>query len=548
MNTFIKLFFKHFGLKSFMYIISVIGLLANQLPEYFSMINSVPIFMIMYQIIIIYFLYCVYRKDIEEFKLGISNNFVKELKILFSKVAYNYINVQEYVKNLKMSTDVNYVQHLVIIFKTETMKNLIKFFFKYFSVFLVKPLGFNQHPAAHGFGGLIVGFITCNRVTKRNLPNNILNGNIILPLGIVGIFSKLCSFINAGSIDILDVDIKWIIIFIGGGLLINILLDNLNNKDSTPKAGTKTQSLVPAMWSGAGSEESSTEDADADGKKKTKWEQFKDYCRNHKKEIAVIVLVVVAAIIYGRYPKSPQPPKGPTGDNPTPPPQNEDPKPQDEDPQPQGGNHPPPPQQEDKKDEKTGEHTEDPKPEEHDGAPTDRQTEKTKESSNPSTSGEQKQKYTPTHETPETTNQEEIKKRFKKNPFLFNSSINIEAYNKTKIVAIAVGLCRRELVQDTNGIVSVEETLNSFGAPGSYARKEIPTVLTQILSRVDWVKAKTPQGTLLYWELENITASTRECIRILKQSECTRGEFVKVFDVISEYYPRINTIYKNSPK
>jgi type IV secretory pathway VirB10-like protein len=74
----------------------------------------------------------------------------------------------------------------------------------------------------------------------------------------------------------------------------------------------------------------------------------------------VIVLVVVAAIIYGRYPKSPQPPKGPTGDNPTPPgptsppppPQNEDPKPQDEDPKAHGGNPPPPPQQEDKQDPK----------------------------------------------------------------------------------------------------------------------------------------------------------------------------------------------------
>jgi hypothetical protein len=56
----------------------------------------------------------------------------------------------------------------------------------------------------------------------------------------------------------------------------------------------------------------------------------------------VIVLVVVAAIIYGRYPKSPQPPKGPTGDNPTPPGPTSPP--------------PPPPQQEDKKDEKTEEH------------------------------------------------------------------------------------------------------------------------------------------------------------------------------------------------
>jgi hypothetical protein len=306
MNTFIKLFFKHFGLKSFMYIISVIGLLANQLPEYFYMINTVAIFMIMYQIIIIYFLYCVYRKDIEEFKLGISNNSVKELKILFSKVAYNYINVQEYVKNLKMSSYVNYVQHLVIIFKTETIMNLIKFFLKYFSIFLLKPLGFTQHPAAHGFWRLLVsGGINCNRVTRGNLPDNILNGNIILPLGLVGILGKVFSFINAGSIDILDVDIKWIVIFIIGGLFINILLDNLNNKDSTSKMGTKTKTSVPAVFgSGSGSGDSSEDDE----KPKSRWERIKKFYWNHQQEIHAIAFGIVATFVFiyipRKYPKN----------------------------------------------------------------------------------------------------------------------------------------------------------------------------------------------------------------------------------------------------
>jgi hypothetical protein len=49
-----------------MYIILVIGLLAKQLPVYFSLINTNEIFMIMYQIIIIYSLYCVYRKDVKD--------------------------------------------------------------------------------------------------------------------------------------------------------------------------------------------------------------------------------------------------------------------------------------------------------------------------------------------------------------------------------------------------------------------------------------------------------------------------------------------------
>jgi hypothetical protein len=64
----------------------------------------------------------VYRKDIEEFKLGISNNSVKELKILFSKVAYNYINVQEYVKNLEISTYVMKIVNTIMLFKIKKNK------------------------------------------------------------------------------------------------------------------------------------------------------------------------------------------------------------------------------------------------------------------------------------------------------------------------------------------------------------------------------------------------------------------------------------------
>jgi hypothetical protein len=108
-----------------MYIISVIGLLANQLPEYFYMINTYEIFIIMYQIIIIYSLYCVYRKDVEGFKLGISNNSVKELKILCSKVAYNYKNVQENEKNLELG--IYGIEPITITMSVKVKQNRLKF-------------------------------------------------------------------------------------------------------------------------------------------------------------------------------------------------------------------------------------------------------------------------------------------------------------------------------------------------------------------------------------------------------------------------------------
>jgi quinol-cytochrome oxidoreductase complex cytochrome b subunit len=155
-------------------------------------------------------------------------------------------------------------------------------------------------------------------ITEEIKGNNILKNNIIIPLGFGAIITKVFSLINAGSIDIFDVDIKWIIIFVIGGLFINLLLDKLHNKDSSPKAGTKTKSSVPAMGSGAGSKESSPESDDDDSKNKSLWEKVKNFCYNHRTEIAIGIVALISIIIYGQYKKPSTPPTPPTGDNPKP--------------------------------------------------------------------------------------------------------------------------------------------------------------------------------------------------------------------------------------
>jgi hypothetical protein len=192
------------------------------------------------------------------------------------------------------------------------MKNFIKFFCTYFFTLLLKPLGLlglHQHPAAHGVLGLIVGCITCKMVTRRNLPNNILNGNIILPLGIVGIFGKVFSLINGGWIDILDVDIKWIIIFVMVGAAITLLLDNLNNKDPTPKTDTKTQTAALGSGSGSGDSGDSSEDNE---KPKSRWERIKKFYWNHQHEIHAIAFAIVAIVVFGCFRKDePKDPKNP---------------------------------------------------------------------------------------------------------------------------------------------------------------------------------------------------------------------------------------------
>jgi hypothetical protein len=73
------------------------------------------------------------------------------------------------------------------------------------------------------------------------------------------------------------------------------------------------------MGSGAGSAESSPESDDADGKNKSLWEKVKNFCYNHRTEIAIGVLVIISIILYGQYKKPPTPPTLPTGDKPTPP-------------------------------------------------------------------------------------------------------------------------------------------------------------------------------------------------------------------------------------
>jgi hypothetical protein len=415
MNTFIKLLFKPFVMIT---VLGIIGVLTFSFT-----VNTYEIFIIMYQIIIIYYLYCV-------------NRYVKSSDIKFSRVD-------------------------------------------------------------NGAG--------------------ILEGTILFPMGIVALIGKIISsfYQDHPDLSIWNQDIKYVFIVIIVSLILNLLLDKLNNKDSTPKAGTKTQSLVPAMWSGAGSEESSSEDDDADGKKKTKWERFRDYCSTHKKEIAVIVLVVVAAIIYGRYPKSPQPPKGPTGDNPTPPgppppPQNEDPKPQDEDPKAHGGNPPPPPQQEDKKDEKTEEHA--------GGNPpsTDDQTQKTEESSGLN-SPRQTQESAPTHGTQESENVQDPFEPSLKYQSAQNHFMDFLPRLKKTMVELGLNVEKTSNLVDTN--------LNVVWADCQATAEDkssMRVLLEEISLKAAWL---TDKSEVLSDKIKDIQNNASKGLNTLESMECSSNNF-----------------------
>jgi hypothetical protein len=78
------------------------------------------------------------------------------------------------------------------------------------------------------------------------LSSNTLKSNLLIPLGFVGVIGKLFGLINPGLIDIFDADIKWVIIFIIVGIIVNILWGRLHNKESSPKAEAKTKTSVPA--------------------------------------------------------------------------------------------------------------------------------------------------------------------------------------------------------------------------------------------------------------------------------------------------------------
>jgi hypothetical protein len=174
-----------------------------------------------------------------------------------------------------------------------------------------------------------------NAILTNKLTQKVLRSNVFFPMGIVAVIGKIIGsfYLEYDDIYIWNQDIKYVFIVIIVAVLLNLLLEKLNNKDSSAKTDTKPKSLVPAMGSAAGSEESSPEDDDADSKNKSLWEKVKNFCYNHRTEIAIGVLVIISIILYGQYKKPPTPPTLPTGDKPTPPgPTSEDKK----NPQPEG--------------------------------------------------------------------------------------------------------------------------------------------------------------------------------------------------------------------
>jgi hypothetical protein len=251
MKTFIKLFFQNFGI---IRVISILGVLT-----FLFLINTNEIFMIMYQIIIIYFFCCMYKKDIEEFKLGISNNFLKELKILFSKVTYNYINVQENEKNLE------------------------------------------YNPAYTGAG--------------------LLQGNVMVPVAFIVLISKTLSLFNLEQ-DAFNIyesfydNFKFIGIMLVLCVILNLLLDKLNNKDSSgtsPKVGTSLPALSFGGDTGHGDSNDKDNDFTDNKENKSRWNKIKDFLYKHRVAITIVVsgvVVVIIAYVYGGTPP-PIPPRNP---------------------------------------------------------------------------------------------------------------------------------------------------------------------------------------------------------------------------------------------
>jgi hypothetical protein len=193
------------------------------------------------------------------------------------------------------------------------------------------------------------------------------------------------------------------------------------------------------MWSAAGSEESSTEDDDDDGKNKSLWEKVKNFCYNHRTEIAIGVLVIISIILYGQYKKPPTPP-GPKPENEKDPTGSMDGKPQDVN---------PPPQQEDKKDEKTEEHNEDnnPRPSGATPPPTDDQTQETENPFNPNS--------------------------------LYDDTI-------TRIIPVFKRIRTEFLPNRSNLVVPFSDTLFYFGATGLNIEHDLPLILNRIIYRISW--------------------------------------------------------------
>jgi hypothetical protein len=154
-----------------------------------------------------------------------------------------------------------------------------------------------------------------NAILTNKLTQKVLTSNVFFPMGIVAVIGKIIGsfYLEYDDIYIWNQDIKYVFIVIIVAVLLNSLLEKLHDQDSLAKAGTKTKSSVPAMGSGAGSKESSPESDDADGKNKSRWEKVKNFCYNHRVEIAVGVvhLVIFSIIVYAQYKKATTPPENP---------------------------------------------------------------------------------------------------------------------------------------------------------------------------------------------------------------------------------------------
>jgi hypothetical protein len=256
MKNLIKFFFQHLGIKSFMSINAVIGLVTYQLPLYFSLINTYEMFIIM-----------------------------RNYKSIFHK------------SNGKISVLRGYII-MPLSFVTLIGKIIGSFSQSY--IYTWRSMYFFVYNTI-----LYTKIIQSSLLTRNK--KNLLEGNILWPLGVITLIGKIIGSVNPGSIDIFDVEIKWVIILIIVGIIVNILWGRLHNKESSPKAEAKTKTFVPApVATGAtgstGSGDSSS-DSDDDKKNKSLWEKVKDFCYIHRKEIVIVGLAIVGIIIYGTRPK-----------------------------------------------------------------------------------------------------------------------------------------------------------------------------------------------------------------------------------------------------
>jgi hypothetical protein len=137
----------------------------------------------------------------------------------------------------------------------------------------------------------------------------------MVPVALILIMSKTLSLFNPEQ-DIFNIyesiqdNLKILGIMLILGVILNLLLDKLNNKDSSgtlPKAGTFLPGPTFAGSTGYGDSNDKDKDFSHNKEKKSRWDKGKDFLYKHRVAITIVVSCVVVVIIAYVYAGTPPP-------------------------------------------------------------------------------------------------------------------------------------------------------------------------------------------------------------------------------------------------